>query len=222
MTRDQLAPNQDSGKSSGKGCLFWGFIIAGSCAIIVAVTIGFMAYSAKKLIDSVTDTKPETIPTVSTNASENRHAKEQYSRLENVINEGSAESFSFDERQLNTLVAVIPQAEFLRGKATFNIKGDRLIARASVPLDRIPMMQGRYLNGEFELDIKCENGILEVYAQEVRVKGEPIPESVMSKLRNVNLAQEVYKNPDAIKALKRIESLEVKDDKLVVNFKKIQ
>jgi len=206
--------------SGGKGCLFWGCLTLVILALLGMAGVGIMVFQVRKLAYSVTDTQPVDIPVAKPNEEEAEELKAKAEGLAEAVEQNRAKTFKFTENELNGLVAVLPDAKVLRGKAAFHIQGDTLQAEASVPLDQFPGMSGRYLNGKLALDVRCENGILEVFAKDVVVKGEPLPQQFREKLAQENLAKEIYNEPKAREALKNIDYIRVEDGKLIIRTRK--
>ena len=77
------------------------------------------------------------------------------------------------------------------------MNGNEVKGLVSIPLSGLGWLgKGRYLNGDATFKVSLENGVLMVTAEQIQVKGVPIPESVMSQLRSENLAQDAYKDPE--------------------------
>jgi len=107
-------------------------------------------------------------------------------------------------------------ADNLKGAVVLDIREDRLSAQFSIPLREIPGFKGRYLNGSATLRAEVTNGVLEVYAADASFKGEPVPEWFMRDLRQKNLADRVYENPNVRDTLKHIDALEITGGRVVI------
>jgi hypothetical protein len=55
--------------------------------------------------------------------------------------------------------------------------------------------------------------------QSLQVKGRSPPDEFMSSLRAQNLAQNMHQDPKNAEVLRKIESIEVKDGKIIVKAK---
>ena len=92
-----------------------------------------------------------------------------------------------------------------------------LFRSVSLPLSWLGWLgKARYLNGDATFKVSLENGVLIVTAEEVRVKGAPIPESVMGPLRRENLAKNAYQDPKNAEAIRKVESIRVEDSQVTV------
>jgi hypothetical protein len=75
------------------------------------------------------------------------------------------------------------------------------------------------LNGSAGFKVALDNGQLDLRVQEVIVNGKPLPPVFLNELKKENLAQEVQNNPDNAKVINKLESIEVRDGKVVVRSK---
>ena len=98
------------------------------------------------------------------------------------------------------------------------MEGDKLKAQISLPLEmlKIGMLKGRYLNGEAELKASLSAGILVVTLESLEVNGKRPPEKFLAELRKQNLAKDAYDNPKNAEMIRRFESLEIKDGKIIL------
>jgi hypothetical protein len=200
-----------------RGCLFWGCLGTAVAALVVAVLLGvFLLRTRNRLLD-VTETTPRPVPVARVSSQAAAAARRQAESLATALQQNLAGEFSFTAADLNALVATVPEAHEARGKVLFSIDGDQLNALASLPLDEVPGLAGRYLNeAQIRLELGCENGVLRLQAREVAVKGKPLPKTLMSRLRRVNLAAPLNRRADAAALLQRIERVEVRDGRVVV------
>ena len=52
--------------------------------------------------------------------------------------------------------------------------------------------------------------------QSVQIKGQSLPESIMTQLRAQNLAQDAYRDPKNAATLRKFQSIEIKDGKIII------
>ena len=62
-------------------------------------------------------------------------------------------------------------------------------------------------------------GQLVVGIDDVQVKGQPLPEPFLSELKKKNIGQEVIKDPQVQNTITKLESIDVRDGKLVLKNK---
>src|SRR5437762_276199 len=68
-------------------------------------------------------------------------------------------------------------------------------ADLSLPLERMGYPE-RWFNGSAAFAVTLENGVLTVTLRSVSVKGEPVPEWIVGKLGDRNLAKDLYDKPE--------------------------
>jgi len=99
----------------------------------------------------------------------------------------------------------------LRGRLHVTIEGDELKGRLSLPLDAVNarVLKGRYLNGTATLKVKFEDGMLDVHTESLLVKGKPVPNALMSKIRQQNLARDAMSDLNTATLIQSLESVVV-------------
>jgi hypothetical protein len=58
--------------------------------------------------------------------------------------------------------------------------------------------------------------VLVVTIDSIEINGEHPPEQLMADLRKKNLAKDAYENPENAKMIRRFESLQIKDGKIIL------
>lgn len=212
--------NENPAQKKPKGCMFYGCMTLACCALLFLI-IGVIAfYKVKKVANSFTAETP-----VELNVPENV-TPETISALESKfqgINESVTASTETVEiritsEELNMLFGGNPDSPFYK-KILLSIDEGKITADVSAPLKGVPIVSDRYLNGSLTLDITFTSGVMEIYATNLVVNNTPLPETFMSQFSKENLAVELYKDPEMTKMLKQIESLEVKDEYILVRVK---
>ena len=226
MASETPAPDNPDGAApalshKSKGCLYWGCLIGGILLLLAIVFIVFFVAQVRKTADAFTQDEPQTIETVETTPRETQRMQNLFNTFRQAAQQGAQRSFEFTERDLNAMVAAVPDLSDLKGNVHFTIQNGKLTARTSIPVDELPPlkklgMSGGYFNGDITLDIQCENGILEVYADTITVGGNTLPGPVASRLREQNLAAQLYQQPEVLKALRHIETIDIRDDRLLI------
>ena len=200
-----------------RGCFFWGCLITGICGLTVVVILGVLAVKVRNAVTSLTDSEAKPVPVAEVSAGVAGEVRARAEAMVKALEQKTAGDFRFTAQDLNALIATVPEARELRGKALFTMEGDCLSVQASLPLEKIPGMSGRYLNdAKLVLELSCTDGKLVVHAREITVKGKPLPPSLRTPLQRVNLAEQFYSDPKAAAVLKQLEALEVRDGQLGV------
>ena len=199
-----------------KGCLVYG-------GITVLVLLGIIAIAAfvtyrkyRTLRDDFTDTELKAVAVEDTNASQARRLSRTYDSMQRAAQQGTSGQFEFTALQLNQLVAAVPAVKDARGKAHFSIVDDKLKVEAGIPLGQFPGFKERFVNGEFTLDIRLENGVLDIFLVDAIVRGQPLPPVIMDRLKQMNIAQQAMQNQEFRRQLQGIKTLRILDGKLLV------
>jgi hypothetical protein len=203
-----------------RGCFFYGCIIASVLAILllIAVAVGFyLVYRAlNQLVDEYTATAPRELPSVELPADERQTLRARFDAFRKAIDAGTpAESLVLSADDINALLEDDPN---LKGKIYVTMEGDKLKGQISIPLGSIglPMLSGRYLNGEAELKASLSEGVLIVTLESIEVNGKKPPQQFLDSIRRQNLAQDAYKDPKNAERIRKLESIEIKDGKIII------
>jgi len=202
----------------GRGCLFY-CGIAFAVLLLIGCLLGYLAVRfVKNQINNYTDSAPMTLPKVEMSDAEFKLLDQRVKSFADAVEQGKpAESLVLTEQDINALLAKSDNTKEWADKVYVSLKDSEIRGQVSIPLGDFGRIgRGRYLNGEAAFNVSLENGVLIVTAQEIKVKGKPLPESIMSELRHENLAKDAYKNPKNAEALRKLERIQVKDGRLIV------
>jgi hypothetical protein len=209
------------------GCFFYGCIIASVLALLAVVAIGVVTYLGFRLLGRVveewTATAPSELPKVEMPAEEREVLKDRVNEFKTAVASGApSEPLVLTSTELNALIEEDPN---LKGKIFVTIEGDKVKGKVSLPLDALAkgpfrtMLQGRYLNGEAELKAWLKDGTLFVTLDSIEVNGKRPPEEFMRDLRQQNLAKDAYKDPKQAEWLSKVESMEIRDGKIIIKVR---
>jgi hypothetical protein len=206
-----------------RGCFFYGCIIASILAVLFAIllaVIGFLGYRLfNQLIDQYTSTTPQSLPKVEMPAEQVTTLKERVEAFRKAVEAGTpTEPLVLTSDDLNALIDDNPE---LKGVIYVKIEKDEVKGQISLPLDKfnVGMVRGRYLNGEADFKASLSDGVLIVTIESVEVNGKQLPEDFMKELRKQNVAKDAYKDEKASKMIRKLESLEVKDGKIILKVR---
>jgi hypothetical protein len=211
-----------------RGCFFYGCIIASVLALLLVIIVGVVGYAFYKWLNGVvqeyTATAPRELPKVEMPAEQRATVMERFETFRKAVDAGTpTEPLVLTGDDINALIEETPQ---LKGKIYVTIEGERLKGQLSIPLDALGqafglgMLRGRYLNGEAELKASLQDGVLIVTLASFEVNGKRPPEELLSRLRQQNMAQDAYKDPKNAEQIRKLESLEIKDGKLIVKARR--
>ena len=210
-----------------RGCFFYGCLTTVILVIVVGIA-GFLAvnYGLKKinaLIEQYTEASPATLPAVQMPKSEYDELDKRVAAFQQAVDAGKpVEPLVLTADELNALIANSPGMKGFKGKVYITIDGDQVKGQVSVPLSDLgaapglSKLKGRYLNGSAAMKASLDNGVLIVTMQSVQIKGQSLPESIMTQLRAQNLAQDAYRDPKNAATLRKFQSIEIKDGKIII------
>ena len=223
----------DNAPRPSRGCFFYGTIT------LVLVVIGVMVgvyFGARKAIQAVvakyTATAPAAIPQLNLSpADQDRIARELAQNAQRAASGQGSHELVLNEQELNVLLGQSPDLKDYRKQVYLQPEGDKLKAQMSVPLDQFQhwktlgrkigsaSLTNRYLNGTAFLSVGVTNGMISLSITNLVVNGESLPAEFTSRVQGQNFAQAANQNPQVQAALQKVEKIEVKDGKVVLEFK---
>lgn len=223
MVGENLSIMTTAPRKSGPGCFFYGCLT--SIILLILVTVGGyigVRWWFNQQVEKLTDARPMALPTVEYTQAEADDIRARVDAFSKAVEDNQpSEPLVLTGRELNLLIATVPDLVKIRDKVHLDIEGDRLKGAISLPVETIPFKwlqkhKGRYLNGAAELGASLSNGVFRVTLESLTVKGKPLPEQVMSGLRQQNLARDFYKSEEGLKMLEKLEGLTVAEDRLTI------
>lgn len=205
-----------------RGCFFWGCIISVIVSVVLIIVVGVSIYvGIRYLIDTAkkyTDTVSAPMPAVAMPEPQRVELRKKVEEFRKGLEARTAtEPLVLTADDLNALIDDNPA---LKGKAHIDIVGEKVTAKISFPLRdmKLPIreLDERYLNGSATLRVSFKDGVLDVRADSIEAKGGPLPPKVMEALKNQNLAEKLLDDPKAREAFNKLESITVKDGKIIV------
>jgi hypothetical protein len=213
-----MTPQPESTKPR-RGCLFYGSIAAIVClvAMLLAVLLGL--HMVRKVVNQYTDTKPATVPALALTAEQINQVQHRVDQFQDALGSGRPTApLELNSDDLNAIIASRVDFQGLKDKVYLKVEGDKITAQVSLPMEQLGLriFKGRYLNGEITFSVSVVNGRLRISPSMVTVKGKPLPETYLEKLRGENFASGINDSPKASVALNRLEKVEVKDGKVIL------
>ncbi|HWX22366.1 MAG TPA: hypothetical protein VN578_20895 [Candidatus Binatia bacterium] len=201
------------------GCLFYGCLIGTVClgGVLLALLLGL--YQVRKMIFQFTDSQPMPVPTLQMSPAEMEQVRHRFQDFLDALRLGRQTlPLALTGDDINAFIATDPDLRALKGKLYVTIEGDRLKGQLSLRLSDLglPFFKGRYINGTGTFALSLQNSNLWLLPELITVKGKPLPSLYMNKIRRQNLAENVAANPRASSALDHLQSLELKDGKLLL------
>jgi hypothetical protein len=219
----KFTPEPPQALPKQRGCFFYGCIIASILAVLFVICIAVIAFFGyqffNKLIDEYTATAPRELPKVEMAPEQLKTLKDRVDAFRKAAEEKTPnEPLVLTSDDLNALINDNPD---LKGLIYVKIDNDQVKGQVSIPLDKLnfSMVRGRYLNGEADFKASLSDGVLIVTIESVEVNGKNVPDDVIKELRKQNVAKDFYKDEKAAETIRKIESLEVKDGKIILKLR---
>jgi len=206
-------------KKSGRGCLFWGGIVAAVLFLFLLFAVyGTYRYS-KRLIVKWTDTKPWPAPALQFSHSEITNLQQRVHLWDEGLKHNEAVGpLTLTAGEANALVAAESKTSGPPARLFFSFNSNHVQAQMSVPLDGMfgHWLDGRYLNGSGNFAVSLHDGNLALHVKSLAVKGKPLPEKFMRSLRAKNFAEGWTNDPDLSGAIEKFQEIKIEDGKLIV------
>ncbi|MDR3636021.1 MAG: hypothetical protein P4L84_19620 [Isosphaeraceae bacterium] len=203
-----------------RGCLFYGCVTAVCVSLVVLVLIGLAAFSTyryyTRMVQQYTSTTPMELPKVELPAAEAEALDARVDAFKKSLDTGKdVKPLVLTADEINALIAKNPE---FKNRLHVEIPGDKIQGQISLPLDEIklPGLKGRYLNGKASFAVMLTNGKLFVTLDALEVNGKPVSDDALGSFRTQNLAAGYADNPENAAAIRKLESIEVKDGKLII------
>ncbi len=215
----ELAFTPEEPPRQGRGCFFYGCLIAVVLFVLGLICAGVLVYMAKSFLDNLIKeyaaTAPLVLPKADFSEDDRKALMDRWEKFKTAADNDQPAEMTLTADELNSLIE--GEADF-KGKVYVTIKDDKITGQISLPLDFLPfgMGKGRFLNGSTTLTVLLVQGELIVHLQDVEVDGKKPPASFMDQLRHENFAKDFAKDPSNRAALERFSSIEVKDGKMVM------
>jgi hypothetical protein len=219
----KFTPEPPQAMPRQRGCFFYGCIIASILAVLFVILMGVITFFGYRMlsraIDEYTSTTPRDLPKVEMPAEQITTLKDRVEAFRKAVDAGTpTEPLVLTSDDLNALIDQNPD---LKGLIYVKIEKDEVKGQVSIPLDKLNfgMVRGRYLNGEADIKASLSDGVLIVTIESVEVNGQKLPEQFITELRKQNVAKDFYKDEKASETIRKLESLEVKDGKIILKVR---
>jgi hypothetical protein len=206
-------------KRPERGCLFYtGIAIVMSMVILIIAS--YLGYRyAKGLITRFTDTQPMAVPSVQISPEEMTRLKDRIASFSESVEQGKAsEPLTVTATEANALIQASPELVTVHGKMFFELEGSNVVAQLSIPAEDLGFkpLQGRYINATGNFTVGFSNGVLNVNARSLIVKGKPFPDTFMGRVLPQNFAYRLNNDPKGQAVLKKLKDIQIKDGKIVI------
>lgn len=188
--------------------------------VLLGVYLGFRY--AKGIVNQLTDTKPMSLPSVHLPQAQMFQLHDRVDTFQDAVRDDEPTApLELSGDELNALIETDPAFAALKNHIYVSIEGNQLRAQVSFPAEDIGLdaLRGRYINASGVFDAALTNDQLRITAESLTAKGKPVPRHVMRRIAAQNLAAKFNEDPRAGTGLKKIQSIEIKNGKLVITPK---
>jgi len=209
-----------------RGCFFYGCLTV--TILLLIVLAGGLAgfHYARRMFNDFTDSQPLAMPPVRLSQAEIDKLQQRIDRFRNDVRQGqNSPPLTLTADEINALIATDPDLKELKGKLYLTVESGQLKGRISVPMEQVglPVFHGRYLNANGIFSVSLRNGSLHVAPVALTsIKGRPVPDIYMDKIRRHNLAENMNGDARAHAALDKLADIQVKGNQLILVPRKAQ
>lgn len=209
----------------GRGILFY---LCLTVSVLSAIAIGTAlwgwSYFTGIAVDAVlpyTEANARKLPLVAPSFESPFRTNSKLHLIQELVSQSRVQTeFSLSGGDLNTYIATEPDLRFLKDYVRVDFKGNDFITEFSIPLSKIPFISGlenRYLNGTAAFEVSMDNGILFMGLRTLSLP-DRLPQEVREHLQKTNFAKEFYKNKESIEFIQRVDSVEIRDDRIFLKI----
>ena len=207
------------GKKSN--CLLIGCV---SVALLFVVFIvgGVIAsyFGLSRLAERYTETEPRQLPISEISEEAYEELSGKYDAFMTAAREEEPASIGLTAEEINALVRNHPDFREARGNVYITIEDNVIGGEISWQFPQeFPVIGGRYLNGSATFQLEMVGGRPALYFESIEVAGENLPDEFLGQLRQENLLQDAYRDPQRAQVLNRIESIELANGAMEISTK---
>ena len=195
----------------------WGCL---SIVLLIAV-VGVAAYlgirsTLPSVVERYTDKSPVELPHTIASKEDLKKTIDKVNDFKAALKkDGPIEPLVLNEHEINQLLKQYSDRLEKFGQIYVDIKDDRITGQISLPLDEFGKIgQSRYFNGSASVKIGMTDDRLVLFADNLAVKGDPVPDLIMNAIRSRNLAGRLGEMPEIKEILERLDAIKVADGQL--------
>ena len=200
--------------------LFYVAVALGSLALASFLMTSLLVLYVRAKIISYTDTVATALPQVSMPAADSDAVMKRIETFRSDLKESKeTPELVLSADDINAFIATMSTEDKpFKDMIHVSLEGDKLGGQVSLPLDKtkLPLPSGRHLNGTATFNFSMEDGVLLITADTVTLNGKPLPDRLMTALRNENMARDAYRRPKTAEILRKIESMKITDGRITI------
>jgi hypothetical protein len=210
-----------AGYSPTAGCII--FAIGGAVILVLVSWFLYAGYKQTQEVRNFTSEQAETWVLPAVSPEEHTVLTDRLAAYAAAMEAHQAAEVSLSVEEMNALLASDPTLESVRRNVQVQSIGERVVARASLPINN-PFGSQRYLNGviEFMPVVKPATG-LALQTESITVAGQPISEGFLHLYREMNFLDDMLlkgfrEHPTLGPPFKGTTSVALRDGRLVVSY----
>lgn len=206
-----IGPAAGRPEKKPRGCLFWGCATILCLCLILSALIAYGIHRLDRFIGENTEARALELPRPDVNAAELAEVQARVEIFMRAMQTGQdAPPLVLTEDEATAWLWALDEDDILRGRVLLRFSEDRLGVFASVPLDVLPfgMGSGRYFNAAASFEAFMKNGLLFITLDSFSIKDHRFTDKDLAEIKNENLAEELYKDPETAHMMSRIKSVQ--------------
>ena len=206
---------QPSPKSTHKKILIICGIILSVILLAVAGILLYSTHAIREFKKEYTEDKPVEIHHEPITKTQQTKLATKYNSIKDVLKNHKKTEIQFTSEEFSQMMAYSPETKGFANKSKFWLEGNKIKADLSIPLNSVPKMQGRYLNGLFTFSVTMQNGRMHLHVDEGLARGRPINPTYLKLLNSQDL-EGLLSRHSQTNWSEFIENLEINDGKLTI------
>jgi hypothetical protein len=215
----RVLPGEPVKRSGGNTCLIGciGSIIV--VCVLVFILVLAVLYGVGQLRDRLTSETPEPLPEVVYTQEQAQQVQQRVRAFEAALETGSPTPMTLEmtAQELNVLLHTDPRFTEASGRLHLDIQEDNLIAQVSMPMDGVPGLDGRWLNGSAAVDLDVVNDRFVVSISAFNVHGLQFPREALSQVEG-ELNKNLNQDPEIRALAARIQDITVRDGRVFITL----
>ncbi len=198
----------------GMGCFGIGCLIFLFIGLVVISIAGFWFWKVVDTAKEYTSTSPVQVVALDPGAGEYEAVITKVDAYSEAVRNGEPASLSLSEREFAVFMTGSPGDTELRETVIYSfVKNEdgqtELAMDASLPLEGVPMMSGRFLNARVFFTLENSPGGVAVFTRKVTVGDKELPKDIMESLASTNITEDLMSSDAKLAPLLRsTESVE--------------
>ena len=200
----------------------WLAIVVGSffALILILALIAWLVFCDMRNAWTMKERHP--LPEVVVTKEDANRLAPTYKKVKQILSgKASGEAtFVVESDDIDKIIAIANEGRHLKEMARIRVEGDKVVVTTDVNLNKLPLMQGRYLSGDFTWDVTMDDKAWHFHLDSVKVKDRDMPEWILKHVnKKIASKEDMLRNQIAPEWTHKLKSLSVQDGKVTVVIK---